>query len=116
MNHILEADYSNLGRIKLRIEVVCDNHDEAIDLVGDQLSSYKKWYNKNKEKVDNDLEKYRKLLVMGPELKDKDDIERAKAKLLSQGYNPYSSEVLEAAGGSSQPPKVDSSTSNSAYG
>jgi|SRR5687768_4924307 len=115
MNHILEADYSNLGRIKLRIEVVCDNHDEAIDLVQDQLSSFKKWYNKNKEKVDNDLEKYKKLLIMGPILKDKADIERAKARLLSQSYNPYSPEVLEP-GSTSQPSKVGSSTSNNTYG
>lgn len=66
MSYSVNLDYTATGRVEVKIQVIANNHDQALKTAQNILNHQKTWYRKHKDEVKADQEFYKKILQYGP--------------------------------------------------
>jgi hypothetical protein len=63
----VNIDYTSLGRIHFKIELMADSHEQALKSAQDVLNIQKKWFKKHKQETLDEHKRYKTLLRHGPD-------------------------------------------------
>jgi hypothetical protein len=66
-SYAINFDYTSLGRVELKIQVMADSHEQALQTAQNLLDQQKTWYKKHKEEARKEQDHYKKLLHFGPD-------------------------------------------------
>lgn len=58
----VNIDYTSLGRIHFKIELMADSHEQALKSAQDVLNIQKKWFKKHKQEALDEHKRYKTLL------------------------------------------------------
>ena|SRR5215216_110324 len=66
-SYAINVDYTSLGRVEVKIQVMADSHEQALQTAQNILDQQKSWFKKHKEEARKEQEHYKKLLHFGPD-------------------------------------------------
>jgi hypothetical protein len=67
MSYAVNIAYTDLGRVEVKIQVMADDHQKALDTAQTVLNQQKNWYRKHKQEASEEQQHYKKLLRHGPD-------------------------------------------------
>lgn len=62
----VNVSYTNLGRVHIKIELMADSHEDALETAQNILNVQKTWFKKHKKDAEEEHKRYKKLLRFGP--------------------------------------------------